>query len=113
MKTRKNSFKSRNQRRNSLPFKNLEDIRDDLFRIGISSKLQVKDLFQLIRFDENTKMSREYKIFKRLCPIYYGRADCSILDMLNPFGAYKIHNPAGEDKHLWTTALVKLTRSKD
>lgn len=106
MKTREDPFKSRNQGRNSLPFKNLENIRVDLFRIGISPKLQVKDLFPLIRFDENTKMSREYKTFKKLCPIYYGKAGCPILNMLDPFRAYRNF---AEDKYLWTTALVKLT----
>lgn len=98
-------MKSRNQGRNPLPLRDLGHTRDYLFLIGSSLQLRSKDFFQSIRRNEDKKMSYEYKIFKKLCPIY-GRSGCPVLNMLDPYRAY---SNVEEDKYLWTNALVKLT----
>lgn len=66
--------KTRNEGRNLLPLKDLEYLSTLLYIIGESNPLiKVKEFIQAIRRNEDKKLSIEYKILNKLCPVFYGR----------------------------------------
>lgn len=86
-----------------------------LLIVGISDPpLKVKVFIQTIRHDETrdetttkrgTRMSNEYKILNKLCPVYYDKNADLVVRKVYPFEHY--HN-IRQARHLWTGAFVKL-----
>lgn len=114
-KKHQNTGKSEKRGRNLLPFKNSDDLRTRLYLIGKSyPPPTVKDFIQKIRYDDTldertrkhrTKMSNEYKILKRLVPVYYEKNAGQILHKVFPFEYF---HDIKQARHLWRGAFVKL-----
>ena len=99
--------KTRNEGRNLLPLKDLEYLSTLLYIIGESNPpIKVKEFIQAIRRNEDKKLSIEYKILNKLCPVFYGRKKDPTLYIISPYEHY--HN-IKEARPLWTTAFVKLS----
>jgi len=96
----------RNDGRNILPFNDSEFRWYLLYTIGRGNPpLMVKHFVQVIRFDESESMSYEYKILKKLCPVYFLKKEDPIVHLINP---YEYYHDIKTARPLWINALVKL-----
>ena len=94
--------------RNTLPFKDSEFRLYLLYTIGKEDPpLKVKRFIEEIRFheDEKPKMSSEYKVLKKLCPVYYIKKQEPIIHIISP---YEFYHDIKDARPLWRQAFVKL-----
>jgi hypothetical protein len=98
--------------RSILPLKDMKNLSDLLHSIGRNNQpLKVKEFTQTNRRREAERMSYEYKILRKLCPVLYERKKDPIVRIIN--NPYEHYRGNRETRPLWTGAFAKLVLDEE